>query len=87
MRVQLRQKLPVKPLTFVTGFPYTLILTSPFMLTPERLLLIGVLVLGLMLLVTRRGAYNRFTRSLMDVLMASALVAFGSAILMLIFQY
>jgi|GEM_PF-6904666 len=60
---------------------------SLFMMTPERLLLIGFLVLGLMLLVTRRGVYNRFTRSLMDVLMAAALVVFGSAILMLIFQY
>ena len=57
------------------------------MLTPERLLLIGFLVLGLMVLVTRRSMYNRFTRSLMDVLMAAALVAFGSAILMLVFQY
>ena len=57
------------------------------MLTPERLLLIGFLVLGLMVLVTRRSVYNRFTRSLMDVLMAAALVAFGSAILMLVFQY
>ncbi len=57
------------------------------MLTPERLLLIGFLVLGLMVLVTRRGVYNRFTRSLMDILMAAALVAFGSAILMLVFQY
>jgi hypothetical protein len=57
------------------------------MLTPERLLLIGFLVLGLMVLVTRRSVYNRLTRSLMDGLMAAALVAFGSAILMLVFQY
>ena len=59
---------------------------NSFTLTPERLLLIGFVVLGLMLLIARRGLYNRLTRTMMDVLMAAALVSFGSAILMLIVQ-
>lgn len=56
---------------------------TTFTLTPELLLLIGFLALGLMLMVARRGVYNRITRPLMDILMA-AVVAFGSAILMLV---
>ena len=53
-------------------------------LIPQQVLLIGFIALAMMLLVARKRIYNRITRTMMDVLMAAALAAFASSILMLV---